>query len=108
LKAAPLSPLQLSLAIKQGEVVEPSGFKQELGLFFLRLLAVAVLFFLLQVGQEPYFKRLEVEQVLSSLQWEEPRLYSLPLEGQVPFSLQLGLEVASVQLLAQLYSHWVF
>lgn len=107
MKGVLLSPLQLSLAIRLGEVVEPSGFKQEVGLFFLRL-AEAVLFFLLQVGQEPYFKLLEVEQVLSSLQWVEPRLYSLPLEGRVPFSLQLGLEVASVQLLAQLCSHWVF
>jgi hypothetical protein len=88
-------------------VVVPWGFKQELALFFLRL-AGAALFFLRQVGQEPYFKLLEVEQVLSSLQWVEPRLYSLPLEGQVPFSLQSGLEVASVQLLAQLCSHWVF
>jgi hypothetical protein len=95
------------LAIRQGEVVEPSGFKQELGLFFLRL-AEAVLFFLLQVGQEPYFKPQEWGQVLSSLQWVEPRLYSLPLEGEVPFSLQLGLEVASMQLLGHLCSHWVF
>jgi hypothetical protein len=107
LKGALLSPLQLSLAIGLGEVVEPWGFKQEVGLFFLRL-AEAVLFFLLQEGQEPYFKLLEWGQVLSSLQWVEPRLYSLPLEGEVPFSLQLGLEVASVQLLAQLCSHLVF
>jgi hypothetical protein len=88
-------------------VVEPSGFKQALGLFFLRL-AEAVLFFLLQVGQGPYFKPQELEQVLSSLQWVKPLLYSLPLEGQGPFSLQPGLEVASVQLLAQLCSHWEF
>jgi hypothetical protein len=107
LKGELLSPLLLFLAIRLGEVVEPWGFKQVQGLFFLRL-AVAVLFFLLQVGQEPYFKQLEWGQVLSSLQRVEPRLYSLPLEGQVPFSLQPGLEVASVQLLAQLYSHWVF
>jgi hypothetical protein len=107
LKGVLLSPLLLSLAIKQGEVVEPWGFKQVQGLFFLRL-AEAVLFFLLQEGQGPYFKLLELEQVLSSLQWVEPLLYSLPLEGRVPFSLQLGLGVASVQLLAQLCSHWVF
>lgn len=57
------------------------------------------LFFLqqVQVVQEPYFKLLELGQVLFSLQWVEPRLYSLQLEEVEPFSLRLELEVASMQ-----------
>jgi len=93
-----LSPLLLSSAIKLELGVKLWGFKLQLELSFLLQVEVKS-FFPLQMVQGLYFKQqLEVEQELFSLLWVEPRLYSLLLEGQEPFSLQLVQEVASMQL----------